>query len=115
MAEIIDDLRSLGKLTKEYLDVKLDIAKSQAKITASDVVSTMVVIIMIASVFVGSLVILSFGLAYTIGKRLGDTAYGFYAVGAGFLVIAIVLAIMSKSFLKKYLQNEIMRKLDEDL
>ncbi len=115
MAEIIDDLRSLGKLTKEYLDVKLDIAKSQAKITASDVVSTMVVIIMSASVFVGSLVRLSFGLAYTIGKRLGDTAYGFYAVGAGFLVIAIVLTIISKSFLKKYIQNEIIRKLDEDL
>ncbi len=115
MAEIIDDIRSLGKLTKEYLDVKLEITKSQAKITVSDVVSTMVVIIMVASVIVGALVILSFGLAYTIGKYLGDTAHGFYAVGGGFLIMAIILAIMSKSFLKKYLQNEIIRKLDEDL
>jgi hypothetical protein len=115
MAEIIDDIRSLGKLTKEYLDVKLEITKSQAKITLSDVVSTVAVIMMVSFVFIGALVILSFGLAYTIGKHLGDTAYGFYAVGAGFLVIAIVLAIVSKSFLKKYLQNEIIRKLDEDL
>jgi hypothetical protein len=115
MAEIIEDVKQLGKLSKEYLDVKLEIAKSQAKITASDILSTMITGMMVAFAFIGALVILSFGLAFTVGKTKGDTAYGFYVVGGGFLVLSILLFLLGRVFLKKYIQNEIIRKLDEDI
>ena len=66
-------------------------------------------------ILVVSMIVLSFGLAYTIGTYLGNTAYGFYAVGLGYLVISIVLFFIGKAFLKKYLQNEIISKLEKDL
>jgi hypothetical protein len=115
MAEIIEDVKEFSNLTKQYLDVKLEIAKTQAKITISDIVSTLIIGMFVASLIGGSMIVLSFGLAYTIGTYLGNTAYGFYAVGLGYLVISIVLFFIGKAFLKKYLQNEIISKLDKDL
>jgi hypothetical protein len=115
MAEIIDDVKEFSNLTKQYLDVKLEIAKNQAKITISDIVSSLIIGMVLASLIGGSMIILSFGLAYTIGNNLGNTAYGFYAVGLGYLVISIALFFLGKAFLKNYIQNEIISKLDKDL
>lgn len=115
MAEIIDDVKEFSNLTKQYLDVKLDIAKNQAKITISDIVSSLIIGMVVASLIGGSMIILSFGLAYTIGNYLGNTAYGFYIVGAGYFVISILLFFIGKAFLKNLLQNEIISKLDKDL
>jgi hypothetical protein len=115
MSEIVEDVKEFGRLSKEYLDVKLEIAKSQAKITASDIVSNIATTMMVVCAFIGALVILSFGLAFTIGKNLGDTAYGFYVVGGGFLLLAVLLFLLGRVFLKKYIQNEIIRKLDDDI
>lgn len=115
MAEIINDVREFAQLTRQYLDVKIDIAKSQAKITVSDMIGTLVIGLSVASMVVGALVVLSFGLAHSIGNRLGDTALGFYIVGAGYLVISIVVFILGKTFLKKKIQDEIIRNLDKNL
>jgi hypothetical protein len=115
MAEIIDDVKEFSNLTKQYLDVKLEIAKNQAKITISDIVSTLIIGMVVASLIGGSMIILSFGLAYSIGNYLGNTSYGFYAVGIGYLIISIILFFVGKAFLKNFIQNEIISKLEKDL
>ena len=115
MAEIITDIREFVQLTRQYLDVKVDIARSQAKITLSDIISTLIIGLSVASMVVGALVVLSFGLAHTIGNKLGDTALGFYIVGAGYLVISILLFVLGKAFLKKKIQDGIIRNLDKNL
>lgn len=115
MAEIIEDVKELSSLTKQYLDVKLEIVKSQAKITISDIISSLLIGMVLASLIAVSMLILSFGLAYALGNYFGNTAYGFYAVGLGYLVISIALFILGKAFLKNYIQNEIINKLDKDL
>jgi hypothetical protein len=115
MAEIIEDVREYARIAKQYVDVKLEIVKSQSKITLSELVSSMATGLMVATLIGISLVIFTLGLAYAAGEWLGSTAKGFFLVGAIFLVLSILLFVISKSFLKKYIQNEIIRKLDEDI
>jgi hypothetical protein len=115
MAEIIDDVREYARIAKQYVDVKLEIIKSQGKITISELVSTMATGMMVATLIGIALVIFTLGLAFAAGEWLGSTAKGFFLVGGVFLVLSIVLFLISKSFLKKFIQNEIIRKLDEDI
>jgi membrane protein implicated in regulation of membrane protease activity len=115
MAEIIEDIQEYIRIAKQYVDVKLEIIKSQGKITISALVSTMATGLMVATLIGISLVIFTLGLAYAAGEWLGSTAKGFFLVGGIFLVLSILLFLLSKSFLKKYIQNEIIRKLDEDI
>jgi hypothetical protein len=115
MAEIIEDVREYAKLAKQYADVKIEIIKSQAKFTISELVSTLATGMMIGTTIGIALIIFTFGLAYAAGEWLGNTAKGFFVAGAGFVVLSIILFLVSKTFLKKYIQNEIIRKLDEDL
>jgi hypothetical protein len=115
MAEIIEDVKEYAKLAKQYADVKIEIIKGQAKITISELVSVLATGMMIGTMIGIALIIFTFGLAYAAGEWLGNTAKGFYLVGAGFVVLSVILFLVSKTFLKKYIQNEIIRKLDEDL
>lgn len=111
MAEIFDDVKEYAHITRKYIDVKIDITKARAKIIMSEVISTMVIGMIIVVLLGGALVILSFGLAETIGQRMGDKALGFYIVGGGYLVFGAIVFILGKAFIKRYIQNEILRKL----
>ena len=113
MAEIIDDIKEYTNVTRKYLDVKLEVIKAKAKIAISEVISTMVIAIIVAVLLGGGLLILSFGLAESLGNKLDDRALGFYLVGAGYLVVCGIMFLIGKTFLKRYIQNEIIRKLEE--
>jgi|GEM_PF-2260766 hypothetical protein len=115
MAEIIDDVREYARIARQYVDVKLEIIKSQGKMTVSDLVSALAIGMMVATLVGMALVVLILGLAFAAGDWLGSTAKGFFLVGGVFLVLSVILFLISKSFLKKFIQNEIIRKLDEDI
>jgi Putative Actinobacterial Holin-X, holin superfamily III len=115
MSEIINEVKEYASLTRQYLDVKVEVTKVKAKIAISNIVSSLVLGIIIVVLLGGALVILSLGLAQTIGQRLGDPAYGYYVVGVGYLLIGVLVFVLGKAFLKKFIQNEIISKLDEEL
>ena len=113
MAEIIDDIKEYTNVTRKYLDVKLEVMKAKAKIATSEIISSMVINIVVAVLLGGGLLIISFGLAETVGEWLNNRALGFYIVGAGYLLVCGILFLLGKAFLKRYIQNEIIRKLEE--
>lgn len=113
MSEILDDIKTYATLTRQYLDVKLETAKIRAKLVASEMASLMILGLVISSMVGIALLIISFGLAETIGNSLGDPALGYYVVGGIYLLLAIILFFVGKSFLKRMIQNAILRKLDE--
>lgn len=115
MTEVVNEIRALVDLAKRYADVKIEIFKSQTEITISKLVSLMTTGILIGSIFTVAIFMFTLGLSYAAGEWLGNTAKGFYLVGGCFLFLAIVLFVISKAFLQKYIQNEIIQKLDEDL
>ena len=113
MAEIIDDIKELTNVTRKYLDVKLEVIRAKATIAISEVISTMVIAIIVAVLLGGGLLIISFGLAESLAEKLDNRALGFYLVGAGYLVVCGIMFLIGKTFLKRYIQNEIIRKLEE--
>jgi hypothetical protein len=74
----------------------------------------MVIGLIVAILLGGALVILSFGLAETIGERMENKAAGFYIVGIGYLVVGAIVFLLGKAFFKRYIQNEILRKLVDE-
>jgi hypothetical protein len=113
MAEIIDDIKEITNVTRKYLDVKIEMIRAKATIAISEVISTMVIAIIVAVLLGGGLLIISFGLAESLGHKLDDRALGFYIVGAGYLIVCAIMFLIGKTFLKRYIQNEIIRKLEE--
>ncbi len=115
MSEIINEIRSYANLTRQYFDVKVEMIRVKSKIAISSFVSSMIIGMIIAVLVGVALIFVSFGLAHTIGQKLGDPAYGYYIVGGGYFVIGILVFVLGRAFLKKYIQNEIISKLDEEL
>jgi hypothetical protein len=114
MSELFDDVKEYASVTRRYIDVKIEVTKARAKIIISEVISTMVIGVIVAILVGGALVILSFGLAETIGERMENKAMGFYIVGIGYLVVGAIVFILGKAFFKRYIQNEILRKLVDE-
>ena len=113
MAEIVDDIKEYAHLTRQYLDVRLETVKVRTKMVISDIISVMVLGVAIGAMLALALLIFSFGLAQTVGKSFHDPAVGYYVVGSIYIVMVIGLLIMGKLFLKRYIQNKILEKLDE--
>jgi len=55
--------------------------------------------------------ILNIGLSFWLGSLLGETWYGFFAVGGFYAVLAIVLIIFKKKWLKGPLNDVIVNKM----
>ena len=94
----------IGKLiqeTKEYLDLKYDIARlditEKIVVLFSVFYSFMIFIILVPGIFM----FLSFALAYYLGLIFGGYHWGFLAVGGLYFIIAIIFLIFRKRLITK--------------
>jgi len=78
---------------------------------SSDVISSLVSNFAILLIITFAIFILNIGLSFWLGSLLGETWYGFFAVGGFYAVLAIVLIIFKKKWLKGPLNDVIVKKM----
>ena len=102
---------SLFESAGDYLETRIDLLKLKTVDKSSDVISSLVSNFAILLIITFAIFILNIGLSFWLGSLLGETWYGFFAVGGFYAVLAIVLIIFKKKWLKGPLTDVIVKKM----
>jgi hypothetical protein len=111
MNATIDNIEKLIASVGDVAETKIELAKLRAagKISAS--LSSLVAIVMVVVFSGAALTIISFGLAYLVGNRLGNLSYGFFIVGGFYALVGLLVYFNRKSWLQVPLSNLFIDKI----
>ena len=93
-----------------YLETRLDLLKLQAIDKSSDVTSSLVSRIAILLILLLAIFIANIGLAIWIGELIGKVYLGFFIVAAFYALLAWLIHIFRKSWIKDPITNILIKK-----
>jgi hypothetical protein len=96
---------------KEYASKRIDLLKIEAteKSSLSAGIITYLVLMLVAFGFF--IILFNFGIAFLIGKALGNSSYGFLIVAAFYLVVMIMIMAFKKK-LVNYVADQVIKFLN---
>jgi len=95
----------------DYLETRIELLKLKTVDKSSEVISSLVSVLVILVIIIFGIFILNIGLAFWLGYLLGETWYGFFAVGGFYALLAILLIVFKKQWLKDPLNDVIVKKM----
>lgn len=104
-------IASLIERAKDYSNSTIELLKLNAIDKSADVVSSLAARLAILITIALSLLILNIGVALWIGKILGDSFYGFFAIGGFYAIVAVLLHVFRNQWIKYPISNSIIRQL----
>lgn len=111
MTENTTPIATLFERAEDYGKTTLNLLKLNAIDKSADVVSSLVSRLAIIMTVVFSVLIISIGMSFWLGKLLGETAYGFFIVGGFFAILAVILNVFSHQWLKYPISNTIIKQM----
>ena len=111
---MIDDTTPIATLferAEDYAKTTIKLVKLNAVDKTAEIVSSLFSLLVVSMTVVLSVIIISIGVALWLGKLLGDTYYGFFIIGAFYLLTAILLRIFREQWLKYHVSNSIIRQM----
>ncbi|MCU7613640.1 phage holin family protein [Chryseobacterium sp. GMJ5] len=81
---------------KEYASKRIDLLKIEATEKASISAGVVTYLIVSLVAFAFFIILFNFGVAFYIGKALGETSYGFLIVAGFYLLIMIIIMVFKK-------------------
>ncbi|MDR6157473.1 positive regulator of sigma E activity [Chryseobacterium sp. SLBN-27] len=96
---------------KEYASKRIDLLKIEAteKSSLSAGVITYLVLMLVAFGFF--IILFNFGIAFLIGKALGNSSYGFLIVAAFYLLLMFLLMVFKKKIVN-YIADQVIKFLN---
>lgn len=96
---------------KEYASKRIDLLKIEAteKSSLSAGVVTYLVLMLVAFGFF--IILFNFGIAFLIGKALGNNSYGFLIVAAFYLLLMFILMVFKKKIVN-YVADQVIKFLN---
>jgi len=111
MTEDATPIATLFERAEDYSKTTLKLIKLNAIDKSADVASSLVSRLAVIMTVVFSVLISSIGVALWLGKLLSDTFYGFFVVGAFYLLLAILLHLFREQWLKYPVSNSIIKQM----
>jgi hypothetical protein len=94
----------------DYLETRLDLLKLQAIDKSSDVTSSLVSRIVILVIVLLAVFIANIGLSIWIGELVGKMYLGFFIVAAFYALLAFLIHVFRKAWIKDPITNILIRK-----
>ena len=110
MNSVIDNIEQIAAAATSVAETKFELLKLKTADKVSSSLSGVVIIVIVALFASIALIILSVGLAYFIGSRLGDVSYGFFIVGGFFALAGVVIYVNRKAWVERPLTNILIDK-----
>jgi|SRR5579863_2561668 len=107
----MNSIETLIKKSGEYLETKIELTKLKAVNTSSDVLSTLIYLILkilIIFLFIG---FISVAIAILISKTLGEYYLGFSIVAGFYLIVLLIVYIQRKNWIKGPIANSLINKM----
>jgi hypothetical protein len=111
---MIDDTTPIATLferAENYANTTIKLVKLNAADKSAEIVSSLFSMLVVCMTVVLSIIIISIGAALWIGKELGGSFYGFFIIGAFYLLTAILLRVFREQWLKYPISNSIIRQM----
>jgi len=111
---MIDDTTPIATLferAEDYSKTTIKLLKLNAVDKSAEIVSSLFSMLVVSMTVVLSIVIISIGVALWLGKLLGETFYGFFVIGAFYLLTAVFLRIFREQWLKYPVSNSIIKQM----
>jgi len=96
---------------KDYGDTRLDLLKLKGINKVSGFLSTLIVSVVLIVLLFVVLICISIGLALLIGSWLGHSYWGFFIIGAIYIIIGLVLFSGRNKILKEPVSNMLIKQL----
>lgn len=94
----------------DYGKTSCELIKLKALDKSSDVVSTLFVHSIVFMLIIIFLLFFNLGLAFWLGELLGNTYYGFIAVGVFYVVISFIIHFLLHNWIKRITCNYIIKR-----
>ena len=104
-------LGALFESAGDYLETRVDLLKLKTIDKSSDIISTVVSSMVITLVVAFGVFILNIGISIWLGAVLGQMWYGFFIVGAFYLLLAVLLFVFKNKWLKGPVNDLIVKKI----
>ncbi len=111
MESILDHIETIGKKAAGLAETKIELAKLRATEKLSDITSTVISLVAIVFSIILAFVVISVGIAFSIGYSLGHVSYGFYIIGAFYLLLGLLLFLFRKQWLINPISNLLIDKM----
>jgi hypothetical protein len=111
MTDDTTPIATLFERAEDYSKTTLKLLKLNAVDKSAEIVSSLFSLLVVSMTVVLSIIIISIGVALWLGKLLGDTFYGFFIIGAFYMLIAVLFRIFREKWLKYPLSNSIIKQM----
>ena len=113
MDNITSTIENLAQKAEDYGKTTIELLKCNAVSKSADIFSNLAVKLVISTVGGMFLLFVNIGLAYWIGKELGEVYFGFFAVSLVYLLLAFILYIARNSLIRIPVSNFIISKMNK--
>ncbi|MCS3529124.1 phage holin family protein [Chryseobacterium sp. JUb7] len=96
---------------KEYASKRIDLLKIEATEKSSISAGMIAYFVILLVTFTFFLILFNFGIAFLIGRALGDHSYGFLVVAAFYFLIMIFIVIFKKKIVN-YVADQVIKFLN---
>jgi hypothetical protein len=111
MTDDTTPIATLFERAEDYSKTTIKLFKLNAVDKSADVASSLVARLVVITTVVFSVLIISIGVAFWLGKMLDETSYGFFIVGGFYVLLSILFHLFRKQWLKYPVSNSIIKKL----
>jgi hypothetical protein len=98
-------LETLLERATDYGKTSIELAKLKALDKATDIVSSVIPLLIIILLFASFLLFLNVGIAFWLCEVLGKTFYGFFIVAAFYVFTGIAIHFLMQKWIKKVVGN----------
>lgn len=109
-----EDDQSLIDKVKEYVSLRIELAKLSAIEKGSKLFANIVTDSIIGILLVLTFVFASFGLCFYLSEVIGNTYVGFFIVAGFYLLIGLIIYAIKDSIIEKRLANRMITKVFKD-
>ncbi|TGD59145.1 hypothetical protein [Flavobacterium humi] len=101
-------IEKLAEKAETYAKTTFELYKYSVVDKSADIFSKLAARLVITLIILMFFLMATIGLALWAGELLGKEYYGFFAIAAGYLVLALLLYVFRKHFIKKPVSNFII-------
>jgi|SRR6478672_1227216 len=107
----MSSIKTLISKVGQYLETEMELAKLKAVHASSDILSSLVYLILKAFIIVLLIIFTSVALAILVGEMLGNYYYGFFIVGGFYLIVLLLIYLQRKNWIKTPIANGLVHKI----
>lgn len=114
MENIATDIELLYNKAEKYTKTSFELLQLNTIDKTSDVISSLAVVTSMVIIVAMFILFMNIGISLLIGKLLNDYAMGFFLISGFYFIVALIVFVFRKTFIKIPIDNLIVSKLLKD-